>query len=321
MKPDCSKMIDSSSSDAGLEVFFSPKEVGEALGVSESSVKRWCDAGLIDNQKTSGGHRRVDIPAVINFVRRKNKRILAPEILGLRFLNLPQSLPDLRNMLLEMAGRGDLDGCRSFLTFLYADRWGLEEILDQVVLPVVDLNRQASGSSAPSPTDWNLAPASFQPLSPNTHVPLVLKSIKSSLESFKPVLTRPRGKDLIAIGSHLGDEDSEIVSLGTELLLYEMGWTLPDRTAKSSPEGLLLRATAHNPGLFFTCLSSGLEDDSEISKLVTAMNQIAERLTAGVPVLVSRAPLPESITNRLESVSSAYSMSHFANVTRKLFVI
>ena len=38
---------------------FSPRQVAARLGVSESSVKRWCDQGLVSVERTAGGHRRI----------------------------------------------------------------------------------------------------------------------------------------------------------------------------------------------------------------------------------------------------------------------
>src|SRR5215204_4117142 len=34
------------------------KEAARVLGVSEASVKRWADSGLLPMEKTAGGHRR-----------------------------------------------------------------------------------------------------------------------------------------------------------------------------------------------------------------------------------------------------------------------
>ncbi len=38
---------------------LSPRQAAELLGVSEASVKRWCDRGILPAVRTEGGHRRV----------------------------------------------------------------------------------------------------------------------------------------------------------------------------------------------------------------------------------------------------------------------
>ena len=61
----------------------SPKQVARAIGVSESSLKRWCDRGLIKTVRTAGGHRKMLIGEVLTFIRENNHVIVSPEVLGL----------------------------------------------------------------------------------------------------------------------------------------------------------------------------------------------------------------------------------------------
>jgi MerR family transcriptional regulator, light-induced transcriptional regulator len=61
----------------------SPKQVARAIGVSESTLKRWCDRGLIPMTKTAGGHRKIETEAVLQFLRESGRTIAAPELLGL----------------------------------------------------------------------------------------------------------------------------------------------------------------------------------------------------------------------------------------------
>ena len=52
-----------------MQSALSPKELAHALGVSESSIKRWIDDGRLDCTRTPGGHRRVTIQNALKFIR------------------------------------------------------------------------------------------------------------------------------------------------------------------------------------------------------------------------------------------------------------
>jgi excisionase family DNA binding protein len=62
---------------------LSPRQLAQALGVSESSVKRWVDGGRIDARRTPGGHRRIPVPEAIRFVRQSQHSLAEPQLLGL----------------------------------------------------------------------------------------------------------------------------------------------------------------------------------------------------------------------------------------------
>ena len=69
--------------DGRIKAFLTPKDLADALGVSESSLKRWCDRGLIPMVRTAGGHRKLPISGVLSFLRETQHELVSPELLGL----------------------------------------------------------------------------------------------------------------------------------------------------------------------------------------------------------------------------------------------
>lgn len=65
------------------QVYLSPKNVSEALGVSESTVRRWVDAGLIPTSRTEGGHRRISQAEAVRYARSTRTPVVNPAVLGL----------------------------------------------------------------------------------------------------------------------------------------------------------------------------------------------------------------------------------------------
>ena len=62
---------------------LTPSQVAQAIGVSEASVKRWCNKGLLASFRTIGLHRRLPIDVVIQFIRSSGRPLLRPELIGL----------------------------------------------------------------------------------------------------------------------------------------------------------------------------------------------------------------------------------------------
>jgi excisionase family DNA binding protein len=69
-----------------MKPLLSPRELAHAIGVSESSIKRWIDDGLIGATKTAGGHRRIAGSEAIRFVRESRSILVRPDVLGLQEL-------------------------------------------------------------------------------------------------------------------------------------------------------------------------------------------------------------------------------------------
>jgi excisionase family DNA binding protein len=60
---------------------LSPRQFAAAIGVSESSVRRWADGGQIKMTRTAGGHRKIARSEAIRFIRETNSDIVRPDIL------------------------------------------------------------------------------------------------------------------------------------------------------------------------------------------------------------------------------------------------
>jgi excisionase family DNA binding protein len=71
---------------ANLKTLLTPKELAEVIGVSESSLRRWVDAGSIRMSRTAGGHRRIPVAEAIRFIRESGATVVRPELLGLEEL-------------------------------------------------------------------------------------------------------------------------------------------------------------------------------------------------------------------------------------------
>ena len=122
-----------------MEDQLTTKQVAEALSVSESSVKRWCDQGAIPTIRTVGGHRRIPLDGLLRFVEETNREVLAPAKLKSLDLSAPRisnGSPEI-GVLLPLFERAVIDGneseCRALLTKYYAHHESFAKLADEFV--------------------------------------------------------------------------------------------------------------------------------------------------------------------------------------------
>jgi excisionase family DNA binding protein len=113
----------------------SPKQVARAIGVSESSLKRWCDQGLIKTVRTAGGHRKIDIAEVLRYVREQDHKLVSPEILGLPPASEHASTGVTRGaqLLVDALLAGDELVARQIVFDLYLAKHSRSVIFDEVI--------------------------------------------------------------------------------------------------------------------------------------------------------------------------------------------
>jgi len=117
-----------------MRTYLSPKEVAEAIGVSESSIKRWADSGRIRVSRTAGGHRRISRVEAIRFVRDNRISVIHPALLGMPDVaSLGPDLPPdelLADQFYEFLESGQRTRARGLVLSLYLQGMPVAAICD-----------------------------------------------------------------------------------------------------------------------------------------------------------------------------------------------
>jgi excisionase family DNA binding protein len=189
---------------------LSPRQVAEAIGVSESSLKRWCDSGLIPTRRTAGGHRRVPLAGVVAFLRERGFDPKRPDLLG-----LPAGAHRDRRQLSELEGRagaalsaGDGAEFGSLLLGLYLGGRSIAELADKLLAP-------AFGSLG---TSWQHG--QLEVYQERRAVELTLKT----LHDLSRVLPTPSQQAPLALVSTLEGDPYTLGVAVVELVLHDAGW-------------------------------------------------------------------------------------------------
>lgn len=123
--------------------YLSPRMLGEAIGVSQSSLKRWADRGLLEVERTAGGHRRITIREAQRFIRHAGLQVVKPELLGLS----EESVVDLegddstsvRDRFCRALQEGNDNAARELVLSLFARGSALPQLFDQIFQPALAL--------------------------------------------------------------------------------------------------------------------------------------------------------------------------------------
>jgi methanogenic corrinoid protein MtbC1 len=106
-----------------------------ALGVSESSLKRWCDRNFVQVTRTVGGHRKLAVSEVLRLARLQGRELVAPELLGLppRRKGRNGEVTRSARFLAEALLAGHAESARQIIFDALASNHSLSELFDQVI--------------------------------------------------------------------------------------------------------------------------------------------------------------------------------------------
>lgn len=202
----------------------SPRQVADALGVSESSVKRWSDQGLMETAKTAGGHRKLVLADVLRFVREQGYDLDRPEALGLPGRKQVDA-DDARAHVVAALVSGDSDVARRMVVGLYTRGVPLTEVFDRVLGPAM---REVG-------TRWEHGDVRVFEEHRATWIAM------RALADLRALLPLRRGKRRAVVATLNGDPYTVAITMA-ELALIEAGWAVtnlgPDTPAFTLVEAL-----------------------------------------------------------------------------------
>ena len=121
-----------------MEKLLTTTELADAIGASESSMRRWTNDGVIRTSRTAGGHRRIALSEAIRFIRESGTVVVRPDLLGLPNLPPAHSMTTLSSrslelQLFEMLRSGNAAGAKGCVTSLFLNGSNVAAISDGAI--------------------------------------------------------------------------------------------------------------------------------------------------------------------------------------------
>ena len=117
----------------GPKSLLTPKDLANAIGASESALRRWVDGGRIRMSRTAGGHRRIPLQEAIRFIRQTGATVVRPELFGLNALATAADVssgPSRDDALFHALRAGNRDVARGLIVSSYLGGLGLAALFD-----------------------------------------------------------------------------------------------------------------------------------------------------------------------------------------------
>ncbi len=194
-----------------MKHLLSPKQLGQALGVSESSLKRWIDDGRLVASRTLGGHRRIPISEAVRFIRETGLSIAQPQVLGLDDLaqtTLAASGGEHNAAFLEALRSGNGPAARGILLNLYLSGWTAADLFDgPVAFAMTELG-----------TLWQHDDKGIYLEHQATDLCL------AAVQQLRSVLPPPSMDAPVAVGAAPTDDPYLLATLAAAVTLQSIGW-------------------------------------------------------------------------------------------------
>ncbi len=275
-----------------MRSYFSTREAAQAIGSSESSIKRWCDRGWVPTERTRGGHRRIPAAELVGCIRGRRIQVADATVLG-----LPCGTGDgagTADRAVDTLTRGLVEGdealCRRavFDRFLSGDR--MSEIGDRLIARTFHRIGQL----------WEEGEAEVYQERRATEI------MRRILSEIRSVLPPPAANAPLALGATpLGDHFCLPTSL-VEIVLREIGWNAESLGISLPFVALETAVQRHRPSLFWISASYLGDPESFVEQHETFFDSHHR----DVAIVVGGRALSESLRHRIRYAAFCDRLEH-----------
>jgi excisionase family DNA binding protein len=299
-----------------LENSFSPKQVAQALQVSESSVKRWCDRGVIRTDRTLGGHRRIPIEQLMEFLESTNRRILDPLAIGLTSdppigLRLYDSTPtdlnardgqasdvSIREHFERSLLAGDEYQCRKAIGAWYTIHSGMASVADDLLAPTF----HSIGAL------WQCGELDVYQERRGCEICIRL------LHELRRLIPEPVSTSPLAIGGTCGGDPYQVANQLIDIIFREAGWRTISLGSSVPFASMLAAAKKYVPKVFWMSVTH-VDDEASF---VEGFQSFASELPRGVMLVVGGQGLHHRLRPKLQFSAYCDSMQQLSTLARNL---
>jgi MerR family transcriptional regulator, light-induced transcriptional regulator len=285
-----------------MKELMTPKQVALALGVSEASLKRWCDKGVIPAIRTAGGHRRLPINGIMQFIRDTGQRLVRPEVLGLppSTGQTKEAQDRARELFRAALEAGDEEQCRRLIMNLFLEGRKVHGICDHVVAPAFEEIGER----------WRYGEVDIYQERRGVEI------VSRLLHELRLILPPPPEGAPTAIGATLENDPYCLPTSMAEVTLIEAGWTARSYGARHPATTLVSAISEVRPRLFWLS-ASVIEDVPEFIEECRWIYETAIDCGSAF-VIGGRALLPE-IRQRIQCSSFCDTLGHLWSLAMALW--
>jgi excisionase family DNA binding protein len=242
---------------------FSPRELADAVGVSESSMKRWIDAGEVAAARTAGGHRRVSRREAVRFIRARGLPVAdlaslrLPELAGVP--DAHASGPVTADALIEALQAGKVARVRALVLAEYVGGASVASLCDGLIRETLHRTGEL----------WRrerTAGIGIEHTATDTFAQTL-----GQIRSLRPL---PSAEAPVAVGGAISGDPYLIPSLMAAAVLEDLGYHVTNLGADTPAEVLVDTARRRDADLLWFSVSTAPSLD--------ALRQAGEHITAGL---------------------------------------